>query len=160
MNQRNNNKSGSKKKIPGDEQIEGPYWLFDDTVILNCEKSKLWPWLIQMGNGRAGWYSYDWLDNLGKKSFDYIDPSLQKIERGLKIPLFTFDDFEVDHYLTLKVSKNANMTYLLEDHEEGCSLLSRVRVKGPKWLLSLSLGPAHQFMQKKQFFELKKRCEG
>ena len=148
-----------EKAIPGDDQIEEPFWYLDDSIVLKCSRAKLWPWLVQMGNGRAGWYSYDWLDNLGKKSFEYIEPSLQNIEKGLKIPLFTFDDFSENHFLTLKVSDSANMTYLLEDHEEGCKLLARVRVKGPKWLLSLSLGPAHVFMQNKQFAELKKRCE-
>jgi len=149
-----------EKSFPGDDDVRGPYWFIDDSIVLSCKRPEVWPWLIQMGNGRAGWYSYDWLDNLGKKSFEFIDPSLQTIERGLKIPLFTFDDFEQDRFLTLKVSDNANTTYLLEDHEEGCRLLNRVRVKGPTWLLSLSLGPAHLFMQRKQFLEIKKRCEG
>ncbi len=152
-----------EKRVPGDDQIEGPYWFLDDSIVINCKKSEVWPWLIQMGNGRAGWYSYDWLDNLGKKSFEYIDPALQNIEKGLKIPLFTFGDFEENHFLTLIASETANTTYLLIDHidgdQEGCVLLNRLRVKGPRWLLSMTLGPAHLIMQKKQFKELKKRCE-
>jgi hypothetical protein len=148
-----------RKNIPGDQQVSDPYWFLDDSVVVKCSRAELWPWLVQMGNGRAGWYSYDWLDNLGKKSFDYIDSSLQDVEPGLTIPMFTFEEIEKDRYLTLKVSSNANMTYLLEDHPEGCLLTSRIRVKGPKWLLSMSLGPAHVFMQNKQFKELKKRCE-
>ena len=35
----------------------------------------VWPWLVQMGAGRAGWYSYDWVDNGGKPSASEVIPA-------------------------------------------------------------------------------------
>src|SRR4029450_10407168 len=40
---------------------------------------KVWPWLVQLGYGRAGWYSYDWIDNDGRPSADRIIPGLQRL---------------------------------------------------------------------------------
>ena len=39
-----------------------------------------------MGFGRAGWYSYDWLDNLGRKSATSIHDEWQSVVAGNKIP--------------------------------------------------------------------------
>jgi hypothetical protein len=37
----------------------------------------VFPWLLQIGYGRGGWYSYDWIDNDGKPSVHLIDPDLR-----------------------------------------------------------------------------------
>lgn len=45
----------------------------------------VWPWLAQLGQGRGGWYSYDWLENLfgyDIHSVDRVVPELQRIEVG------------------------------------------------------------------------------
>jgi hypothetical protein len=39
-------------------------------AVLPAPQGKVWPWLVQMGGGRAGWYSWDRLDNNGKPSAD------------------------------------------------------------------------------------------
>jgi hypothetical protein len=46
-----------------------------------------WPWLVQVGLTRAGWYSYDILDNLGRRSAWRIIPELQKLAPGGVIPM-------------------------------------------------------------------------
>jgi hypothetical protein len=46
----------------------------------------VWPWLVQMGSGRAGWYSYDWVDNDGAPSATNIVPELQHIAVGDIMP--------------------------------------------------------------------------
>ena len=47
----------------------------------------VWPWLVQMGAGsRAGWYSYDWLDNGRKPSASRIVPELQHPAIGTIFP--------------------------------------------------------------------------
>ena len=145
--------------IPGDEVFKEPVWTVDQSVSLRATPAEVWPWLAQMGDGRAGWYSYDWIDNWGKKSFETIDRQLQDLSVGQKISIFKLTDFKEPEYLTLTFSENANMTWFLKNLEEGCELITRLRVRGPKWLLSCTLGPGHFIMQRKQFIEIKKRVE-
>ncbi len=45
----------------------------------------LWPWLVQMGGDRGGWYSWDWLDNDGKPSADRIVPEWQSLGVGQQL---------------------------------------------------------------------------
>ena len=51
----------------------------------------LWAWLIQMGYGRAGFYGYDVLENLGSPagllSADRILPEFQHFEVGDDVPI-------------------------------------------------------------------------
>lgn len=51
-------------------------------VTINAPPSKVWPWLVQMGYRRAGWYSWDYLDNFGRRSADRIHPEWQTINLG------------------------------------------------------------------------------
>jgi hypothetical protein len=46
---------------------------------------EIWPWLMQLGYGRAGWYSYDWIDNDFQPSADRIVPEYQDLGVGDKI---------------------------------------------------------------------------
>ena len=41
-------------------------------ITVQCGRRELWPWIVQMGADRAGWYSYDILDNGGRHSADRI----------------------------------------------------------------------------------------
>ncbi|MEY4633285.1 MAG: hypothetical protein RLZ18_657, partial [Actinomycetota bacterium] len=43
-------------------------------ITINATPDQVFPWIRQMGMGRAGWYSYDWIDNLGRKSATSILP--------------------------------------------------------------------------------------
>ncbi|MBF6299524.1 hypothetical protein IU459_18535 [Nocardia amamiensis] len=51
-------------------------------VTIEAPASHVWPWLVQMGYDRAGWYSWDRLDNGGRPSADRIHPEWQGIELG------------------------------------------------------------------------------
>ncbi len=46
--------------MPSD--LDGPRWT--RAVNINASPEAIWPWLAQWGQGRGGWYSYDWLENL------------------------------------------------------------------------------------------------
>lgn len=149
----------SPASIPGDESIPSPYWKLDQTIIMQATPEDIWPWLVQMGNGRAGWYSYDWIDNLGKNSFEYIDSSLQNLKVGQKISCFTVEEFQPQKFITLKLSQNCNMTWALIPHGTSTELFTRVRIYRPNLLIKAILTPGHFIMQRKQFIELKKRLE-
>ena len=51
-------------------------------TALAAPPERVWPWLVQMGGGRGGWYSWDWLDNNAQPSTDRIVPEWQSLEVG------------------------------------------------------------------------------
>jgi len=51
-------------------------------VTIDAPPSQVWPWLVQMGADRGGWYSWDHLDNFGHHSADPIHPEWQAISLG------------------------------------------------------------------------------
>jgi proline iminopeptidase len=55
-------------------------------VTIDAAPSEVWPWLVQMGCGRAGWYSWDRLDNWGLPSAERIHPEWQKVSVGDHLP--------------------------------------------------------------------------
>jgi hypothetical protein len=54
-------------------------------TTLSAPPEQVWPWLVQMGVGRAGWYSWDRLDNGEKPSADRIVPEWQDLEVGQRL---------------------------------------------------------------------------
>jgi proline iminopeptidase len=71
---------------PGDGLLPDARFQATHAVVIEAPPAKLWPWLRQMGGGRAGWYSYDRLDNGGVPSATRIVPELQKLATGDLIP--------------------------------------------------------------------------
>ena len=72
--------------LPGDDLIAHPLASLTHAITIRCTPEAVWPWLAQMGAGRAGWYSYDAIDNGGKPSARRIVPELQTIEVGYLFP--------------------------------------------------------------------------
>ena len=55
-------------------------------VTIDAPPSRVWPWLVQMGLDRGGWYSWDHLDNWGRSSAHRIHPEWQGIALGDRLP--------------------------------------------------------------------------
>jgi hypothetical protein len=51
--------------MPGDHAVVVPRTAMTRSVTLDGTPAQVWPWLVQMGVGKAGFYGYDWLENLG-----------------------------------------------------------------------------------------------
>src|SRR6187549_410719 len=60
--------------LPGDALIPNAVDSWTHATTLRCRASAAWPWLVQMGAERAGWYSYDWIDNGKQPSATCIIP--------------------------------------------------------------------------------------
>jgi hypothetical protein len=75
------------RQMPGDEIVRRPVFNATRAVTVNARPEEIWPWLVQIGYGRAGWYSYDLLDNLGRHSSEQILPEHQQLEPGDLVPL-------------------------------------------------------------------------
>jgi hypothetical protein len=64
--------------LPGDDIVPEPKMQSTRAVTVKAPAAKIWPWLVQIGQGRGGLYSYDWLENLAGcnvKTVDRILPS-------------------------------------------------------------------------------------
>ena len=68
--------------FPGADLVPGGVRTATMAVTIDAPPSRVWPWLVQMGTDRGGWYSWDLLDNFGRRSADRIHPEWQKIDLG------------------------------------------------------------------------------
>jgi hypothetical protein len=76
--------------LPGDRLVARPDTVTDHAITIDAPPASVWPWLVQMGWGRAGWYTARWVDRLlfpaNGPSAERIVPELQHIEVGTFIP--------------------------------------------------------------------------
>jgi hypothetical protein len=70
------------RPMPGDELLPLGASRVTHGITIAAPPEAIWPWLVQMGGGRAGWYSHDELDNAGRPSARVIIPELQRLELG------------------------------------------------------------------------------
>lgn len=78
------------KVWPGDDQVPNPILATTRAITIQAPAERVWPWLVQMGQGRGGLYSYERLENLvgcGMRNADRIIPEHQHLEVGDKIRL-------------------------------------------------------------------------
>lgn len=78
------------RTMPGDEIVQRPHFKATRAVTIQASPAEVWPWIVQIGSARAGWYSLDRLDNGGKPSAREILPEFQTIELDYFVP-FTPD---------------------------------------------------------------------
>ena len=88
--------------LPGDELVPTPKVEYTQAITINAPPEEVWPWLAQIGYGRAGWYTYDWFYKLtgsadfydGDRSAERIIPELQDLKVGDTIDLARGMSFE------------------------------------------------------------------
>ncbi|HEV3484467.1 MAG TPA: hypothetical protein VG106_03600 [Vicinamibacterales bacterium] len=75
--------------LPGDDLVPGCQVNWTRAITIAAPPEAVWPWLVQVGFGKAGFYSNDLLDNLGHPSADRIDPRFQQVRIGDWVPMFS-----------------------------------------------------------------------
>jgi len=80
--------------LPGDDLVADATAVETRGIDIAAPPEDVWPWLAQMGYGRAGWYSYDALD-MNRPSSSDIDPSLAYVDVGDILPTHPSGGFEV-----------------------------------------------------------------
>jgi hypothetical protein len=73
--------------MPGDEIVPRPSFSATRAITIAAPPEDVWPWLVQLGFGRAGWYSYDLFDNAAKPSARRILPGFQHPSVGDSVPM-------------------------------------------------------------------------
>ena len=170
-----------ERALPGDDLISRPTASLTHAVTIRRSRREVWPWLVQMGAGRAGWYSYDFLDNGRQRSAEWIVPELQHIEVGALMPAmpgvtegFTVLCFERERYLVIGWLPDGappmmTWAFVLEEVSPRCTRLL-VRARGgtgyrppfgiPVWAGKTVMPAMHFIMQRKQLLEIVRRAEG
>jgi len=177
------------RPLPGDELVPAPKSLATHAVTVDAPAAAVWPWLVQMGCQRAGWYSYDRLDNGGVPSADRVLPEFQSLAVG-DVILATPDGsagfpvlaLEPGRYLILggyvdpfsgrttadgpqsdAYFKVSWLFYLDEVARDTTRLITRFRVDhAPAWLGVATYGllePLSFVMERKMLLNLKRRVE-
>jgi hypothetical protein len=75
----------AERALPGDDLVPAPNEVETRGITIEASAATIWPWLVQMGFRRAGWYSYDKLDMAGR-SADRIVPEWQALSPGDTMP--------------------------------------------------------------------------
>ena len=76
--------------LPGDDIVPEPELMSTRAITIQAPATAVWPWLVQMGQGRGGLYSYERLENLvgcDMHNADRIIPEYQQLKKGDKIRL-------------------------------------------------------------------------
>jgi hypothetical protein len=85
--------------MPGDELVPGCQVRWTRAITIDAPPDAVWPWLVQAGFGKAGFYSNDLLDNVGHPSATRLLPELQRLDVGDWVPMFS----RVDNATAFKV---------------------------------------------------------
>ena len=83
------------RAMPGDEIQPHPVFNTTRAITIGARPEQIWPWLVQIGYGRAGWYGYDWVDNDRMKSADRIILAWQHLSVGDTISIMKGVDYQV-----------------------------------------------------------------
>ena len=71
---------------PGDELVDRPRYTWTNALTINRPAHEVWPWLVQLGQGRGGLYSYDWLENLIGCDVHSTDRVIPELQAPLHVP--------------------------------------------------------------------------
>jgi hypothetical protein len=128
----------------------------------------LFRWLCQL---RAAPYSYDWIDNLGRRSPRSLTPGLDQLQVGQRImTVFQLAAFEPDRHITAVLNRagvlfdDLAITYLIvPETEERCRLIVKIAVAYPRTPIGAAMRgllPAGDLvMMRKQLLTLKELAE-
>ncbi len=165
--------------LAGDELIPQPIGAVNHAITIRRPARDIWPWLTQMGSGRAGWYAYDLIDNGGQRSAERILPELQNIGVGSVLPAVpgATDVFQVakcdpGHSLVLawRLPNGQYQTTWAFQLEQLTPDQTRLIVRGrvapgyhpyglPQWLALPTGRVAHFIMERKQLLGIARRAE-
>jgi len=156
--------------MPGDAIVRQPWLNATRAITVAAPPARIWPWLLQLGYGRAGWYSYDWIDNDAIPSADRIIPELQTLEVGDVLPTGPEGGFKVvkiqtGQCLVLHIDEpqaEISATILLAPLDDGrARFIFRIRARFAKKYLPyfLIFDPGDFVMMRKMMLGIKRRAE-
>jgi hypothetical protein len=161
--------------LPGDDLLPGADLLSTRAVSIDAPPSAVWPWLVQMGSGRGGAYTYDWIENLFRldmHSADEILPQFQHLAVGDVLPLgpsgpaMRVEICDPERTLALRSTDGAWVwIFELRPERGGTRLISRNRITPPgagrlrRFLYDVVMSPGSLVMERRMLLGIKQRAE-
>ena len=157
--------------FPCDRHVEQAEAAYFRGITVAVSPATLFRWLCQM---RAAPYSYDWIDNGGRRSPRALTPGLEHLAVGQSVMrIFTLVDFAQDRHLTLRIKHGTGafslfgdlaLTYLIvAESPERCRLLVKIVVRYPRGftgaLMRWGLPWGDLLMMRRQLLNLKALAE-
>jgi hypothetical protein len=129
------------RRLPGDTVVRKADFVATRAITIHATPEQVWPWLVQIGSGRAGWYSYDRLDNAGVPSATEIIPGLQHLQAGDLVPMVPgkqiglwVKELDPNRRMLWWDRKGENSwEWVLEPGEAGTRLINRLRATRHPW---------------------------
>jgi hypothetical protein len=159
------------RALPGDEIVSDPTFNATRAITIDARPEQIWPWLLQVGVTRAGWYSYDVLDNLGHPSAREIIPALQHVAVGDVVPMSPdgrqgtrIVALDLPHSMLWGTLPDTTWLWVLEPRADGRTRLitrirSRYRWRSPTIAFSMLVEFADIWMIRRMLFNLRGRAE-
>ena len=162
--------------MPGDDLLTDPDIISTRAIWIDAPPSAVWPWLVQMGSGKGGVYTYDWIENifgLNMHSADEILPQFQNrkvgdVEKlGSNGPRLRVEELEAERTMVVR-SEDGNWIWafcLYPDKEGRTKLVSRNRIVSPsasriaRAFQILVMEPGSLIMERKMLLGIKQRSE-
>jgi len=157
------------RAMPGDDLLPSDAANSTRAITIDAPPERVFPWLLQIGYGRGGWYSYDWLDNDGQPSASRIEPELQRLAPGDRIEMMpgfgpTVREIEPNHHIVS--AGDADSWCLMVERIEGdrSRLISRWRQDWPRtpatfvWIAIAD--PGAFVMEQKMLRTIRRHAEG
>lgn len=161
-----------KRSMPGDEIVDRPSFNATRAVTINAPAENIFPWIAQMGVTRAGWYSYDLLDNLAKPSAENVLAEYQDVQLGDVIPMspdgkqgMRVNNFSVNEWMvwTDNIGDTSWVWGIYSEGEAFSRLITRVRVKyrwfSPAVAFNILIELFDIVMMRKCMLGIKRRAE-
>jgi len=162
------------RKLPGDELFADAGIVSTRAITIGALPGAIWPWLVQMGSGRGGVYTYDWIENLfglDMHSARGILPQFQEVKAGDEFPLgpgrpaMRVAVFDPGRTLTLRFA-DGNWVWIFALFAED----GQTRLISRNWIASAGSWPARLFtmlvmepgsliMERKMLLGIKERAE-
>ncbi|WP_159829309.1 hypothetical protein [Arthrobacter sp. 9AX] len=159
------------RPLPGDDLVPFPTFNATRAISIAAPPEQVWPWLVQVGLGRAGWYSYDLLDNLGRPSASRVLPEWQHLAPGDVVPMspdgkhgIRVRSLDFPSSVIWGTPGDASWVWQLDEVANGTTrLITRIRSR-MRWapmsiLFSLLLEVADFWMIRKMLTGLRERAE-
>ena len=87
--------SAGDRNIPGDDVIASPSMLYNQMITVDADAETVFPWLLQLGKSRGGWYGPAWLERFlprGWRATRQVQTQWQHLNVGDRVPDYGFSD--------------------------------------------------------------------
>jgi len=172
---------------PGDEMSPDPASEATRAITIHAPVETVWPWIVQIGQDRGGFYSYTWLENLfgaRMRNADTIIPNLTReagdtvwmtprerfggkgcvkvarLDPSRAVVMVSLEDY--DAVLKTGVAPHGTWAILLQPLDDRTTRLIVRSRSGPQEgaLRFLFFDPAHFIMERKMMLSIRDRAEG